>query len=417
MADRTATRGRRLLRGVAACTALGLMIGMPASANAVPGPRTEEWWFTTWDIQNKVWPLSTGEGVTVAVLDSGVNGRLAGLANVLLPGTDTTGPHDDGHIDRDTTLGGHGTGMAALIAAQGTTDGMVGIAPGVKILPVTASVAGSDVNDVAAGIRYATDHGAKVINMSFSLMTVSATVCSQPERDAIDYAIKHDVVLVAGAGNDGAAGNPPSDPATCAGVLVAGAVDDSYAPWADTERQPYVSVAAPGVNVGSFGKAGIFSLDDGTSSSSALTSGVVALVRARFPHMSGREVVRRIIDTSTDVGQPGYDQATGYGLIRPYNAMVDHVRANSPNPVYARWDQEQRQLAASSVSPSAAPAQAKRPVAVKPAARHSSSSKWLLAISIALVVLAALVAIPLVLRRRSRNPQNAPTLPAPIHKD
>lgn len=297
MADRAALCGGRLLRGATACVALVLTAGMSAaSANAVPGPRPEEWWFTTWDIQNKVWPLSTGQGVTVAVLDTGVNGRLAGLRNALLPGTDTTGLNDDGQIDRDTVDGGHGTGMAAEIAGQGTTDGMVGIAPDAKILPVTVFRTGFDPTGLAVGIRYAADHGATVINLSLSSPTVSSTECSEPEQQAIDYAIKRDIVVVAAAGNDGSKGNPPIDPATCAGVLAVGAVDSHYAPWADSEHQPYVSVVAPGVQVGSIGNAGIFGEGNGTSGATALASGVVALVRARFPHMSGRQVVQRVID-------------------------------------------------------------------------------------------------------------------------
>src|SRR5437588_8740320 len=106
-------------RVTAAVGALAVtFVGVPA-AHATPRPRNEEWWFSTWDVQKKVWPITTGRGVTVAVLDGGINARLPDLARVVLSGTNLTGRKDDGRIDFDIKLNGHGTAMAALIAGQG----------------------------------------------------------------------------------------------------------------------------------------------------------------------------------------------------------------------------------------------------------------------------------------------------------
>lgn len=352
MADRPVSWIRRAAAAAAAVAAA--FTAAPPFA-ATPVPRNEEWWFSTWDITNKVWPISTGRGVTVAVLDTGVNARLRDLAGVVLPGTDLTGKKDDGRIDHDTDKGGHGTAMAAMIAGQGPE--MVGVAPDVKLLPVAVLARSIDeeaIEEETKGIRYAVAHGAQVISMSNVIVdTDGALRCDPRIQGAVDDAIRHDVVLVAAAGNDRLTSNDPDMPAACPGVLAVGAVDSQANPWAKTERQPYVAVAAPGVNTGSIGRAGIFGNNNGTSAATALTAGVVALVRAKFPKMSGREVVQRIIASALDTGPRRVDQQTGYGLLRPYHALVDHVPANAPNPVYVRWDQEQRRQT-TSPSPSTA---------------------------------------------------------------
>ena len=187
----------RILRSVSAATlALGLagvtgatgLVGAPADAAALPKPRSEEWWFVAWDIQNRVWQLTQGQGVTVAVVDSGVNARLPELRNVVLPGADARhGGTSNGWTDFDKT-GGHGTGMAGLIAGQGGPSGMVGIAPRAKILPI---VTDGLVTSIAQGIRDAADRGAQVINVSQASpypggCPVSAQTCCPASRTVPD---------------------------------------------------------------------------------------------------------------------------------------------------------------------------------------------------------------------------------------
>ncbi|MGI5326709.1 S8 family serine peptidase [Actinomadura nitritigenes] len=300
-------------------------------AQAAPKPRPEEWWFEAWQMTTKVWPLTQGAGVAVGLIDTGVEAQLPGLKNVVLPGTGgENSPNGDGRVDSDTKDGGHGTGMAALIAAQGSSDGMVGIAPKSRILPIIDSTVG-----FAKDIRYAVDHGAKVINMSVG---IPADRCPDGLRSAVGYAIQHDVVLVAAAGNE------PEDlttgaPANCSGVLAVGAVDAYLSPWRKSTPGSNVMIAAPGVAVGSIGKAGVFTPKvNGTSSAAALTSGVVALMRSHFPNMSGREVVQRMLATARDVGPKGWDNKTGYGALVPYQALTAKVPSTAPNPVYASFD-------------------------------------------------------------------------------
>jgi subtilisin family serine protease len=339
-----------------AALALGTLAAAPvAGVAAVPGPLPQQWWFSTWDIQDKVWPITQGEGVTVAVIDSGVQASLPELSGVVLPGTDARGGSGDGRVDTQPAAvtgpdtGGHGTAMANLIGAQGRGTGFVGVAPAVKLLPVVADGSAS----TALGIRFAVDHGAQVINISLA----GPIECTAEEQESVAYAVEHDVVVVAAAGNLGDAGNPPTSPASCAGVFAIGGVDFEFNPFAKTQRQPYVAAAAPAEQVGSVLKDGRFHTSEGgTSSAAALTSAVVALVRSRFPDMSAREVVQRIIASARDVGPSGKDDQTGYGLIRPSHALVDEVAADSPNPVFDAYDQWKAATAEGS-DPATAPAE------------------------------------------------------------
>jgi subtilisin family serine protease len=387
------------MKAIAGVSALG-MAGMTAlPAAATPGPRKEEWYFTSWEIQNKVWPITKGKGVTVAVLDSGVNASLPDLSGAILPGgvvnSDTGG---DGR--RDTDEGpGHGTGMAALIVAQGTGPSrMVGVAPEAKVLPVV-----TDGGSWARGIRFAVDHGAKVINISQG-GSLGITRCNKATQDGIGYALDHDVVVVASAGNSGDTTNQPELPAACAGVLAVGGVDYQNNAYVHTQRQPYVTVAGPAVLVQSLDKNGSFLRGySGTSQATALTSGAVALVRSKYPDMPAREVVQRIIASARDSGpQPGKDLATGYGAVRPAHALLDKVPKNAPNPVFAKYDQWKKSQggADSSGGGTSAPAAS--------GGKDSGSSTMLLA-GAAVIVLAAVV-IGLILMQRNRS-RRTPAMP------
>ncbi|MFL6054208.1 MAG: S8 family serine peptidase [Actinoallomurus sp.] len=334
-------------------------------AHSEPRPRAEEWWFGTWDIQDKVWPISTGRGVTVAVIDSGVNAKLPDLQGVVVRGADLDAGNGDGRTDYDVQQGGHGTAMAALIAGQGNGTGMVGVAPGAKIMPIRAQAGSAEVEK---GIRYAVDHGARVINISEGVPSPAWIGCGKSTEEAITYALKHDVVIVAAAGNEGNGPNDAQYPAECPGILAVGAVDHMFSPWVKTQRQSYVAVAAPGVRTGSINKKGEFVRAwNGTSQASALTSSVVALVRSKFPNMSAREAVQRILATTRDVGSPGRDDETGYGLVRPYHALVDQISPGAPNPVFAAWDKAGRGAQGNLATPTPTPAQ--RPAAERPNGR------------------------------------------------
>src|SRR5690606_22801508 len=175
-------------------------VGAPATALAQP-VEPGQWWHDTWRM-SEVWELSDGAGVTVAVLDTGVDASISELAGAVIPGTNLSGSSDDdGTVDHDPE--GHGTAMATLIASRGGSSGMIGAAPAATILPVTSSVTGgAPADDYSVGIRYAVDHGASVINMSVAAVPAGSDPCPARVAAAIRYAISQDVVVVAGSGNE-----------------------------------------------------------------------------------------------------------------------------------------------------------------------------------------------------------------------
>lgn len=403
---------RRLAAGAAA---LGLVVmpALPAGA-AVPRPRADEWWVAPWALPD-VWKTTTGSGVTVAVIDSGVNARVPELAGSVLPGTDVTGEGTDGRTDFDAKEDGHGTAMAALIAAHGGgSSGFVGMAPGAKILPIrmTDSNRRFDYDQaMASAIRYAADNGAKVVNISLDAKGPSDGYCPAPVAQAIAYAVGRDVVIVVAAGDDGAAGNPPEYPASCPGVVAVGAIDRYARPWKQTERRPYVTLAAPGVHVGWVARSGRYYTDgQGSSQAAALTSGAVALVRAADPGMPARVVVQRLVATAKDLSAPGPDDATGYGVSRIFHAMSPStypVPADAPNPVYERLGGAQAPPATTPTTPSTPPAAS---------SRHSGGGSSVAGVVAFIATLLALAIAGVVAVRRSKRsagPEASTPPPAP----
>jgi len=417
-----------IIRRVSASTSVlallvgGILIGAPAKAMAGRDPRSEEWWFTAWDIQNQVWHQSRGRGITVAVVDSGVNASLPELRNVVLPGTDARhGYQGDGR--KEVKLGnmgppedpaGHGTGMAALIAGQGGPSGIVGIAPEAKILTIIADAL---PNNMSSGIVYAADHGAQVINISQGAVYPGG--CPSDVQAAVLHAIDKGSVVVASMGNEGSTSNGVLFPASCAGVLGVGAVNNHKAAWTRTQRQSYVSAAAPGVEVGILTKSGTFNPNySGTSQAAALSSGAVAMVRSKFPQLTPRQVVQRMINTTVDAGPPGPDNMTGAGVIVPIRALSVKVAASAPNPTFARldtWRRENPDLARMFESPTPKPSAtvsttpSATPSVIAAGRSDSSSGVGSLAAFIVIVLLAVLVftaaAIIMVVRRNaSRRP-------------
>jgi len=334
---------RRMLRAAAAAVvaAVGAALVLSTPAGALPRlPDTsQEYWFVSWDIAN-VWSWGArGQGVIVAVLDSGVQASRPELAGVVLPGTDLVG--GDGRTDIDSPRG-HGTAMAYLIAGQGGVNRLVGIAPEAKLLPVTLYAPGAPRFDraVADGIRYAVDHGAKVISIAQEApIRDFENGCPRQALDAVRYAVDNGAVIVSAAGNEGNTTNEPLFPSSCPGVVVVGAVNGTKHIWPKSQRQPYVDVAALGVQMHSQNLAGQVGTSNGTSDAAALVSGAVALVWSKLPRLTNRQVVARLLATVTDDADlPGKDNATGYGIVRPDDAIKTNVPANAPNPIFDELD-------------------------------------------------------------------------------
>lgn len=259
-----------------------------------------QFWIGQLDLE-RAWTLSKGSGVIVAVVDTGVNADHPDLAGATLPGAEFpelgTGTQDPR---------GHGTDMAVLIAGRGSHT--FGVAPEAMILPVKLSGNGDDAN---AAVKWATDHGARVLNLSLG---GSAT---GRYDEGLRYAEEHDVVVVAAAGNAGI-DEGVSAPANGPGVLAVSAVDRNgeFRPDISVEG-PEVVISAPGKEITTLRGSG-----NGTSQAAAIVSGTAALVRARYPDMTAREVVELLTSTAKDAGPQGRDPRYGFGIVDPLRALT-----------------------------------------------------------------------------------------------
>ncbi|MGY5130380.1 S8 family serine peptidase [Streptomyces nigrescens] len=320
------TRTLRAVGGVAAAGALLFTAAPTASADYI---RDGQWALDAFNPQ-KVWKESTGKNVTVAVIDSGVNGDHVDLKGNVLPGKDFAG--GGGTADHETG-DDHGTAMAALIAGHGHgpshADGIMGLAPDAKILPIKTTEIGPGA-DIDGPIRYAVDHGAKVINMSFAGGSLN-----DQEKNAVSYALKKDVLLVAGSGNDGT--DKPLYPAAAPGVLAVGAVAKDGKVLDRSNYGPHIRLIAPGEKIYSAGTGTStkYRQATGTSDSTAYVSAAAALVRSKFPDLTAGQVANRLTKTAiTPDGKTGItspDPKYGYGVIRPYRALSEDIPEGPKN--------------------------------------------------------------------------------------
>lgn len=299
------------------------------TAPAAAAAQASDWWQSLWRL-DEVWRISQGEGAVVAVLDSGVD-VVPELAGAVRPGTDLSGEAPDGRIDYDEDT--HGTEMALMIAGRGTVSGLRGVAPAATILPIAFPFHADYLfgEGVAQGILFAVENGAHIVNISMAGPTLEGE-CPQYLSDAVRYAISRDVIVVAGSGNF--AEGPSGAPGNCPGVITVGAIGPQLEPWRDSHRSEYVAVAAPGVELASPSVDGRIEPSEGTSNSAALVSGTLALLRSAFPEASADDLVTRLVATTQDLADPGRDDATGHGLVRPLEALTATVPADAPNPVY-----------------------------------------------------------------------------------
>ena len=310
--------------------ASGVGIGSPAYADKI---RDDQWHLKYLKIAD-AHRLSQGEGVIVAVVDGGVDNAHEDLRRNVLTGTDVvTGGNGNGFGDLD----GHGTGMAGLIAAHGHgangADGMLGIAPKAKILPIRIDTTPDELTGstdaFAIAVDYAIKRKAKIMSVSLSGMNGVVAL------EAVQKAQRAGILVVAGAGNK------PDDllvagPANLPGVLAVGATDQDGDLWARSTTGREVALAAPGVNIASTSRVDAakntkYRKGTGTSDSTAIVSGVAALVWSKYPDLTASEVAWRLTSTATDKGAPGRDQDYGYGIVNPVAALAPDVTP-SPKP-------------------------------------------------------------------------------------
>lgn len=287
-----------------------------------------------------IWGTARGTGVTVAVVDTGVDGRHPDLAGSVLSGATFVGGRSVSVGNGWEDLSGHGTFIAGLIAARDSTgSGVAGLAPGAKILPVKvfAPDGSADEVDIAHGVLWAASHGARVINLSLGSADRDTILA-----DAITAVTRRGVLVVASAGNAGSlcaaradpaeCGDPPMYPAADPGVLGVGATDsdDSHPIWSETGSS--VDLVAPGVQIGSTTPKGHYSTGEGTSFSAPFVSAAAALLVERAPRMSAAQIEGFLLTSATDLGVRGPDNSFGWGLVAPASALDAAARGDVALP-------------------------------------------------------------------------------------
>jgi subtilisin family serine protease len=255
--------------------------------------------------------LANGRGVTLAVIDSGVDTTHPALQGANIIFYDAV---DGGVKDPDQ----HGTAITGIIAGRGEISG---VAPGVRILAMRAFAPeqlGASPSTTSLALARATDRaftkGARVFNMSFA-----------GPRDPlllslIDAGYAKGAVFIAAAGNEGPSA-PPAYPAAYDKVLGITATDEDDQLYDMANRGSYVSIAAPGVDILAPVTGNALDLMSGTSFSTAYISGIVALLMERNPALQPADVRRILLEAAHDLGKAGYDEEFGAGLADAYSAL------------------------------------------------------------------------------------------------
>ncbi|MGR3935591.1 S8 family serine peptidase [Streptomyces sp. BRA346] len=300
----------------------------------------------------QIWQHSTGKGVTVAVLDTGVDDSTPELRGQVLEGKDYS--HDAKGADIDTD--GHGTEMAALIAGRGGADGVQGLAPGVKVLPVRVRTGKEIIGDgtpaLLRAIRYAIQRGARIINLSETITGYLTKGAKKRLKTGIDEINSSGSLIFAGTGNDGASSNIPGYPSILAGAVGVGAVDKSGTVAKFSTHGPQVALAAPGEGIPGRCKTGNgWCEQTGTSHATALSSASAALIWSAHPKWTANQVLRVMMQTASKPKGKVPSEYIGYGIIRPAQVLLDGKGDPGPadvNPLFPKYQPGK----ASSASPS-----------------------------------------------------------------
>jgi membrane-anchored mycosin MYCP len=315
----------RVVAAAAACAAVATLLLWPSPASAADcdaESRDDPMPQTPWTLERlqpeRVWPLTRGEGMKIAIVDSGV-GR-----HPILDGKVTAVDYTEDKRGARCDLASHGTLVAGIIAGKDTEDSPFhGLAPDAEILSyrVIDTLESSTSRDatipVVNAIRNAVDEGADVVNLSLTAVHTNAL------RDAVEYAHDKGVVVVAAAGNSGAEGKKAYPAAYDNVIAVAGITPDGTHVESSSVGD-YVDIAAPGEEIdgpapagGGYGRRE----EGGTSFAAPFVSATAALLKSYYPKASPDEITARMMLTA-DHPAGGWNQVVGYGELNPYRAMT-----------------------------------------------------------------------------------------------
>jgi type VII secretion-associated serine protease mycosin len=410
-------RYRRVMVGVLGACLVGVA-ATPAHAEDI---RSQQWHLDAMHA-GEMWKVSRGEGVTVAVIDTGVDSSLPDLKGRVLPGKDFSGLPGGPHKDYSD----HGTGMAALIAATGkagSEKGSYGLAPGAKILPLRIDAKTDDAGNqaevdeqfatsISAAIRYAATSEAKILNIA-----MATDVSSRKVENAIEYALAKGKIIFAGVGNSGKDGNPVLYPAATPGVIGVSAIDKKVVATDESQHGSQVDLAAPGAEMvaACLGDTGVCKTH-GTSDATAIASASAALIWSKHPNWTANQVTRVLVNTaSKPKGKFESNDYTGYGVVRPRIALKNPGDPGDPktNPLPGPYNEDDAKKKAKGKDAQAAPAADNGDGGL-------STGEGIGYGLAAAVVLGAAIATPLIIRRRvvatgyQQPPAQAwPTTPPP----
>ncbi|WP_367045291.1 type VII secretion-associated serine protease mycosin [Streptomyces sp. Je 1-332] len=333
---RTNRKHRHMAASSVSATVGLLLTAVTASpAHADESIRGRQWHLDAMHAE-EMWKTSTGKGVTVAVIDSGVSDSITDLQGQVLDGKDYSAKSGDEHKDHE----GHGTSMAALIAAtgaRGELNGSYGLAPGVKILPIRMRYStedGSEVDSKAEysrvmtrAIRYAADSQAQIINISMGSSNAPGrkNVSTPALASVVKYALGKGKLIFAAVGNSGDKSNFPEYPAATPGVVGVGAINQNVKYLKSSQWGPQVDVVAPGKDmISACSKGTQICKGDGTSGATALASASAALIWSRHPSWTNNQVLRVLINTMQgNKDSWTRDDSVGYGAVRPRIALKE----------------------------------------------------------------------------------------------
>ncbi|HEY9101983.1 S8 family serine peptidase [Chitinimonas sp.] len=279
------------------------------------GATNDTYYASSWHLAkigaSSAWDTATGNGVTIAILDSGVDGTHPDLAAQMVPGWNMINNNSD-----TADVNGHGTAVAGAAAATANNAaGVAGVAYGAKIMPVRIADANAYAywSDVANGLTWAADHGAKVANISYVGVSGSAAV-----QSAAQYLRNKGGETVVCAGNNNIdEGIAPSDT-----MISVAATDANDAKTSFSSYGSFVDIAAPGINIWTTQRGGTYGQWWGTSIASPITAGVVAAMMSAKPGISPAQLENLLFSTAQDLGTAGKDVYFGWGRVNAAAAVT-----------------------------------------------------------------------------------------------
>ena len=390
---------------------LSISMSQSASADSI---RDRQYWLEQFGFTS-AWDSSQGEGVKVAVIDTGIDATHPSLRGSVAGGTDVSGLGTSDGLTLVGTSNYHGTMVASILAGRGAFEdensGVIGTAPKAQLLSVSMAfgVPGLDTDSqIAEGIIWAVDNGATVINLSLTRNSVS---WPKSWDEAFLYAFENDVVVVAAVGNLADGTEQVSAPASIPGVIAVAGVDRELNPSALSSVKGFtLGVTAPSEDLVAAYPGGEYRLWSGTSAAAPIVSGLVAMIRSMYPEMNAVNVVNRVIQSARKVGFEGYSNSYGHGIIDAGKALLAEIPEVSENPLgsLSKWIELYRPSEPEEAIPGeiVTPITAPELELIQPQPWYGNSSVWL---SVAGYAGLGLLAIFLYFAFRPRSPSPAPS--------